>query len=44
MLQGMNVLCGVLLLLMPEEEAFFMLKTIVERILPAYFGQGDLHI
>jgi len=38
--QGMNVLCGLLLLLMPEEEAFFLLKTIVERVLPAYFGQG----
>ena len=39
-IQGMNVLCGVLLLLMQEEDAFFMLKTIVERILPSYFGAG----
>ena len=38
--QGMNVLCGVLLLVMQEEDAFFMLKTIVERILPSYFGAG----
>eukprot|EP00658_Telonema_sp_P-2_P054831 TRINITY_DN4360_c0_g1_i4.p1 TRINITY_DN4360_c0_g1~~TRINITY_DN4360_c0_g1_i4.p1 ORF type:complete len:848 (-),score=247.34 TRINITY_DN4360_c0_g1_i4:342-2885(-) len=38
--QGMNVLCSMLLLIMTEEDAFFMLKIIVERILPSYFGQG----
>ena len=35
--QGLNFLAGLLLLLMPEESAFYVLGTIVEDILPGYF-------
>jgi sulfur transfer complex TusBCD TusB component (DsrH family) len=35
--QGLNFLAGLLLLLMPEESAFYVLGTIVEEILPGYF-------
>eukprot|EP01129_Flabellula_baltica_P014185 TRINITY_DN6740_c0_g1_i1.p1 TRINITY_DN6740_c0_g1~~TRINITY_DN6740_c0_g1_i1.p1 ORF type:complete len:904 (+),score=171.79 TRINITY_DN6740_c0_g1_i1:25-2736(+) len=40
--QSMNVLAAVLLLFMDEEDAFFMLCTICERLLPRYFNRAML--
>ena len=34
--QGMNFLCGTLLLIMAEEDAFWLLAAIVEDVLPGY--------
>jgi hypothetical protein len=35
--QGSNFICGVLLLLMEEEQAFWMLDTIVNETLPEFY-------
>jgi hypothetical protein len=37
-IKGMNFICGVLLLLMDEEAAFWLLATIVEDYIPDYFN------
>ena len=35
--QGMNFLCGTLLLIMAEEDAFWLLAAIVEDVLPGFY-------
>ncbi|ELP87879.1 cell division control protein, putative [Entamoeba invadens IP1] len=37
-MQGMNVLAGMFLIVMPELDSFFMLKKMILEMIPTYFG------